>query len=99
MCLKTDLESVGVRSHPYNRPNAKTQKNSEKRKEKSRDAARCRRGKESEIFTELANALPLPAKTISTLDKASVMRLTIAFLKTRALCHAYELCNKFLPYL
>ncbi|XP_066937589.1 protein similar-like isoform X5 [Macrobrachium rosenbergii] len=63
-------------------------RNSEKRKEKSRDAARCRRGKESEIFTELANALPLPSRTISMLDKASVMRLTIAFLKTRALCHA-----------
>nr|APU88435.1 hypoxia-inducible factor 1 alpha [Palaemon carinicauda] len=69
-------------------PAKEKRRNSEKRKEKSRDAARCRRGKESEIFTELANALPLPAKTISTLDKASVMRLTIAFLKTRALCHA-----------
>nr|AAT72404.1 hypoxia-inducible factor 1 alpha [Palaemon pugio] len=69
-------------------PAKEKRRNSEKRKEKSRDAARCRRGKESEIFTELANALPLPARTISMLDKASVMRLTIAFLKTRALCHA-----------
>nr|ACU30154.1 hypoxia inducible factor 1 alpha [Penaeus vannamei] len=47
-----------------------------------------RRRMESEIFTELANALPLPAQTVSQLDKASVMRLTIAYLKTRALCQA-----------
>ncbi|XP_069949786.1 protein similar isoform X4 [Cherax quadricarinatus] len=63
-------------------------RNSEKRKEKSRDAARCRRGKESEIFSELASALPLPPQTVAQLDKASVMRLTLAFLKTRALCQA-----------
>ncbi|XP_069996571.1 hypoxia-inducible factor 1-alpha-like isoform X5 [Penaeus vannamei] len=69
-------------------PQKEKRRNSEKRKEKSRDAARCRRGKESEIFTELANALPLPAQTVSQLDKASVMRLTIAYLKTRALCQA-----------
>lgn len=71
----------------YTKPRRR-RRNSEKRKEKSRDAARCRRGKESEIFTELASALPLPPQTISQLDKASVMRLTLAFLKTRALCHA-----------
>ncbi|RUS80285.1 hypothetical protein EGW08_011969 [Elysia chlorotica] len=56
-------------------------RNSEKRKEKSRDAARCRRGKESEIFTELAQALPLPDSVTSQLDKASVMRLSISMLK------------------
>ncbi|KAF3841693.1 hypothetical protein F7725_023644 [Dissostichus mawsoni] len=33
---------------------------SERRKEKSRDAARCRRSKETEVFYELANQLPLP---------------------------------------
>ncbi|XP_063613787.1 protein similar-like [Penaeus indicus] len=73
---------------PFSWVGRRRNRNSEKRKEKSRDAARCRRGKESEIFTELANALPLPAQTVSQLDKASVMRLTIAYLKTRALCHA-----------
>ncbi|KAL2099025.1 hypothetical protein ACEWY4_005505 [Coilia grayii] len=58
---------------------------SERRKEKSRDAARCRRGKESEVFYELANELPLPHSLSSNLDKASVMRLTISYLRLRRL--------------
>ncbi|XP_062378121.1 hypoxia-inducible factor 1-alpha-like isoform X2 [Sardina pilchardus] len=57
--------------------------NSERRKEKSRDAARCRRGKESEVFYELANELPLPHSISSNLDKASVMRLAISYLRLR----------------
>ncbi|KAG8249653.1 Hypoxia-inducible factor 1-alpha [Homalodisca vitripennis] len=57
--------------------------NSERRKEKSRDAARCRRSRETEIFTDLAQALPLPPSTIATLDKASVMRLAISYLRIR----------------
>uniref|UniRef100_A0A8D8UHZ1 Hypoxia-inducible factor 1-alpha n=1 Tax=Cacopsylla melanoneura TaxID=428564 RepID=A0A8D8UHZ1_9HEMI len=58
-------------------------RNSERRKEKSRDAARCRRSKESEIFHDMASLLPLPASTVTSLDKASVMRLAISFLKTK----------------
>ncbi|XP_049526214.1 hypoxia-inducible factor 1-alpha isoform X2 [Dermacentor silvarum] len=58
-------------------------KNSEKRKEKSRDAARCRRSKESEIFTELSQQLPLPENVACQLDKASVMRLAISYLRLR----------------
>ncbi|XP_065338951.1 hypoxia-inducible factor 1-alpha-like isoform X2 [Cloeon dipterum] len=58
-------------------------RNSERRKEKSRDAARCRRGRETEIFTSLAQALPLAPGSCNTLDKASVMRLTISYLKAR----------------
>ncbi|XP_049788557.1 protein similar isoform X1 [Schistocerca nitens] len=60
-------------------------RNSEKRKEKSRDAARCRRSRETEIFTNLAQALPLPQAAISQLDKASIMRLAISYLKIRDL--------------
>ncbi|KAH8027646.1 hypothetical protein HPB51_007196 [Rhipicephalus microplus] len=60
-----------------------TSKNSEKRKEKSRDAARCRRSKESEIFTELSQQLPLPESVACQLDKASVMRLAISYLRLR----------------
>ncbi|KAJ4451602.1 hypothetical protein ANN_03071 [Periplaneta americana] len=60
-------------------------RNSEKRKEKSRDAARCRRSRETEIFTDLAQALPMPQSTISQLDKASIMRLAISYLKVRSL--------------
>uniref|UniRef100_A0A671WVS7 Endothelial PAS domain protein 1b n=1 Tax=Sparus aurata TaxID=8175 RepID=A0A671WVS7_SPAAU len=56
---------------------------SERRKEKSRDAARCRRSKETEVFYDLAHQLPLPHSVSSHLDKASIMRLAISFLRTR----------------
>ncbi|XP_063709393.1 protein trachealess-like [Culicoides brevitarsis] len=55
----------------------------ELRKEKSRDAARNRRGKENYEFYELAKMLPLPAAITSQLDKASIIRLTISYLKLR----------------
>uniref|UniRef100_A0A1Y1LZ17 Hypoxia-inducible factor 1-alpha n=2 Tax=Photinus pyralis TaxID=7054 RepID=A0A1Y1LZ17_PHOPY len=58
-------------------------KNNEKRKEKSRDAARCRRSRETEIFTDLASMLPLQKEQITQLDKASVMRLAISYLRVR----------------
>lgn len=58
---------------------------SERRKEKSRDAARCRRSKETEVFYELAHQLPLHHSISSHLDKASIMRLAISFLRTRKL--------------
>ncbi|XP_078000989.1 hypoxia-inducible factor 1-alpha-like [Glandiceps talaboti] len=60
-------------------------RNSEKRKEKSRDAARSRRSKETEIFYELAHQLPLPHNVCAQLDKAAIMRLAISFLKIRML--------------
>lgn len=41
----------------------------EMRKEKSRDAARSRRGKENHEFYELAKMLPLPAAITSQLGK------------------------------
>lgn len=56
-------------------------RNNEKRKEKSRDAARCRRSRETEIFNELAETLPIRKDELDNLDKASVMRLAIATLK------------------
>ena len=55
----------------------------ELRKEKSRDAARSRRGKENFEFYELAKMLPLPGAITSQLDKASIVRLTIAYLRLR----------------
>ncbi|XP_053344996.1 hypoxia inducible factor 1 subunit alpha b [Clarias gariepinus] len=63
---------------------------SERRKEKSRDAARCRRGKESEVFYELAQQLPLPHNVTSHLDKASIMRLIISYLRMRKLLNSDE---------
>lgn len=53
------------------------------RKEKSRDAARSRRGKENYEFYELAKMLPLPPAITSQLDKASIIRLTISFLRLK----------------
>jgi PAS domain S-box-containing protein len=60
-------------------------RNSEKRKEKSRDAARCRRNQETGIFYELAHELPISYTLLSQLDKASVIRLSITHLKLRQL--------------
>ncbi|XP_071961738.1 uncharacterized protein [Antedon mediterranea] len=60
-------------------------RNSEKRKEKSRNAARCRRGKETEIYYELARQLPLPSNVCQHLDKAGIMRLCISYIRTRQL--------------
>ncbi|CAL7951157.1 unnamed protein product [Xylocopa violacea] len=65
------------------RKHKEKRRSNEKRKEKSRDAARCRRSKETDIFTELAAALPVPPEQAAHLDKASVMRLAIAYLKVR----------------
>ncbi|CAG9864042.1 unnamed protein product [Phyllotreta striolata] len=57
--------------------------NNEKRKERSRNAARCRRSKESELYCSLASCLPFANDQPSQLDKASVMRLAISYLKIR----------------
>ncbi|XP_028833405.1 hypoxia inducible factor 1 subunit alpha a [Denticeps clupeoides] len=64
--------------------------NSERRKEKSRDAARCRRGRESEVFNELANELPLPHSVAAHLDKAAIIRLALSYLRLRWLLDAGE---------
>lgn len=53
------------------------------RKAKSRNAARTRRGKENYEFYELAKLLPIPQETSSQLDKASIIRLTMSYLKVR----------------
>ncbi|XP_065320517.1 uncharacterized protein LOC135928098 isoform X1 [Gordionus sp. m RMFG-2023] len=55
----------------------------ELRKERSRDAARSRRGKENHEFNQLAKMLPLPHAITMQLDKASIIRLTTAFLKIK----------------
>lgn len=65
-------------------------RNNEKRKEKSRDAARCRRSRESDIFYDLAASLPLQKEEVDHLDKASIMRLSIAYLKVQ---NMLELCK------
>ena len=60
------------------------------RKERSRDAARCRRSKENAEFYELSQLLPLPPAITGQLDKASVVRLTITYLRLRQVCSEAE---------
>lgn len=52
-------------------------------KEKSKNAARSRREKENQEFSELAKLLPLPTAITTQLDKASIIRLTTSYLKMR----------------
>ncbi|XP_076177802.1 bHLH transcription factor single-minded [Ptiloglossa arizonensis] len=52
-------------------------------KEKSKNAARCRRVNENHEFLELAKLLPLPTPITTQLDKASIIRLTTSYLKMR----------------
>lgn len=59
-------------------------RNSEKRKEKSRKAARERRSQESKIFDQIEDILPVSSKTLEHLDKASLVRLAINYLKIRS---------------
>ncbi|XP_076268178.1 HIF-1 transcription factor component sima isoform X3 [Rhynchophorus ferrugineus] len=72
------------------KPTKGKRRNNEKRKEKSRDAARSRRSRETEIFNDLGNALPLTAEQISHLDKASVMRLAISYLRVRNMIQIFD---------
>ncbi|XP_065520615.1 hypoxia-inducible factor 3-alpha-like, partial [Lathamus discolor] len=57
----------------------------ELRRERSRDAARSRRSREAEVFFQLARALPFARGVSAHLDKASIMRLTISYLRVRRL--------------
>uniref|UniRef100_A0A3B3RZT8 Hypoxia inducible factor 1 subunit alpha, like n=1 Tax=Paramormyrops kingsleyae TaxID=1676925 RepID=A0A3B3RZT8_9TELE len=60
---------------PSGRPNL------ELKKVRSRDAARSRRSQETEVFYQLAHALPLPRRVASHLDKAAIMRVTLSYLR------------------
>ena len=53
---------------------------SEQRKLRSRDAARCRRSQETEVFYELAGTLPLPRRVSTHLDKSAIMRVSLSYL-------------------
>ena len=49
----------------------------------SREAARCRRSAEAELFVQLNNVLPIRCDAPSQLDKMSTVRLAVAFLKLK----------------
>ncbi|XP_003976937.2 endothelial PAS domain-containing protein 1 [Takifugu rubripes] len=57
----------------------------EKRRKLSREAARKRRRLESDTFADLCRLLPLPPSVTRTLDKPSVIRLTLSYMRTHAL--------------
>ena len=77
------LEAGGRRAEELGAQSTINSRILELRKEKSRDAARSRRGKENQEYYELAKMLPLPSAITSQLDKASIIRLTIAYLRLR----------------
>lgn len=52
-----------------------------KRKEKARIAARARRSQEASIITEMANELHITQERIRRIDKATVVRLAIDYMK------------------
>jgi len=68
-------------------PSIKHSNPADERKEKSRDAARERRAKEFEYFQELEEVLPSAEMLVDTqkgaVDKTSLIRLTVAYLKSR----------------
>lgn len=74
---------------PLNAAHAR-RSSTELRKEKSRDAARSRRSQETEVLYQLAHTLPFARGVSAHLDKASIMRLTISYLRMHRLCAAGE---------
>ncbi|XP_059398641.1 hypoxia-inducible factor 1-alpha-like isoform X2 [Carassius carassius] len=64
----------------------------ELRKAHSRLAARSRRRKEGQLFKELTALLPLDPSMDGQRDKASVIRLTIAYLHLRDLMNTIDSC-------
>ncbi|XP_056286379.1 endothelial PAS domain-containing protein 1 [Pseudoliparis swirei] len=57
----------------------------EKRRAISREAARRRRRVESEVFEDLSRLLPLPPSVQAHLDKPSVIRLTLSYIRMHTL--------------
>ena len=80
--ITTIMKDTAMKMPNGNKP----RKNSEKRKAKSRDAARVRRSTESEIFNELCQLLPVPYEVSEQMDKISIIRLAASFLKMKAVC-------------
>lgn len=77
-----------------------------KKAEKSRVHAKQRRTDESKEICEIADLLPLPRNVTKRLDKASILRLAITFLKLRnyigsgeKLVHPVSILLEILPVL
>jgi hypothetical protein len=61
------------------------------RKTKSKEAARNRRNKENDEFKNLSSILPLQSEIAQQLDKASIIRLAISFIKIRQFFDDFKL--------
>ncbi|CAL8081167.1 unnamed protein product [Orchesella dallaii] len=90
METKTECKSEPTKETVVKVKKPKSTRNTEKRRERSKVAARCRRGKESEIFTDLSQSLPVSETSRAGLDKASVMRLTLCDLKLKQMMETLE---------
>ncbi|KPP70392.1 hypothetical protein Z043_110781 [Scleropages formosus] len=70
---------------------------SEWRRARSRASARSRRERESQLFRELAGALPSAPGPAGHMDKASLIRLTLTYLRLREILddlgHMQSRCN------
>uniref|UniRef100_A0A8C0UBL5 BHLH domain-containing protein n=1 Tax=Cyanistes caeruleus TaxID=156563 RepID=A0A8C0UBL5_CYACU len=103
-CRERHVRGPGERGkHGKNGKNGKKREKREKRptpegrRERSRDAARCRRSREAEVFGQLALALPFARGVSAHLDKASIMRLTISYLRVQRLLAAGQRHPKIHP--
>uniref|UniRef100_A0A3B5LTN3 Hypoxia inducible factor 1 subunit alpha, like n=1 Tax=Xiphophorus couchianus TaxID=32473 RepID=A0A3B5LTN3_9TELE len=86
--------SLGFLQKEEEEEGAGSRSSSEQRKLRSRDAARCRRSQETEVFYELARTLPLPRRVCTHLDKAGIMRVTLSFLRMQQLLQPEESVKK-----
>ncbi|CAF3657452.1 unnamed protein product [Adineta steineri] len=73
-----DSTSIDYHHHRRNWFNGS---NNDDRKAKSRVAAKHRRSAENKEFTDLSKLLPLQQQIAAQLDKASIIRLTISYLR------------------
>nr|XP_039247709.1 hypoxia-inducible factor 1-alpha-like [Styela clava] len=65
-----------------------------RRREKSRDAARTRRQLESDTYNEICKVIPIPNKQLAQMDRSTVMRLLISFMKLRNIINSADLVKQ-----
>lgn len=95
MCVGIKVEDPPLRGDTFEgenfgdssyNPTKQKRRNNDERKEKAKDAARTRRTQESDYFEDLERLLPVtgppPSSQQTTLDKTSIIRLSVAHLKT-----------------
>ncbi|KAK6329426.1 hypothetical protein J4Q44_G00014040, partial [Coregonus suidteri] len=61
----------------------------DRRRVMSCEAARARRRAESQVLTDMSQLLPLPSSLRPHLDKPSIIRLTISYLRIHTLLSGF----------